>query len=438
MKHCRGVLFIFIKKIKLNRMMSIRRTRLIVAVSFLLILAGCEVTSKVSLKNLVSLYQPEKQFSDLECCVFHTSDSTSTLFVRVVYSDLVYEKDQFTGLFTSSYSLNYKLTSGYEFKDVLSTNSIVSGDSLNYGKSAEIVHSFDIKVKRPGDYLLEITLFDMNRQSSSTRFFKVFKNTSYGRQNFLVLNRNQELIFKNYMMEREPVRIISDDISREFLYVSYYHRDFPLARPPYTDDREPVFDFRPDSAYQLALSNGESEWVILDKPGFYHFRKDTVSREGLTLYHFPEGFPEVTTAEQLRDPLRYITTRKEYDTLLMADNVKAAVDNFWLKTSRSPERAKILIQRYYSNVEEANKYFTSYLEGWKTDRGLIYIIFGRPDYVYRANDSEEWIYGEPENRSSLRYTFARVNNHFTDNDYMLLRSPTLKESWFITVQSWRR
>jgi GWxTD domain-containing protein len=360
------------------------------------------------------------------------------LFVEVLFSNLVYQKDAFTGLYTCAYRLSYKLTAGYESKDILAFSSIVSGDSLNYGKNTSIVHSFEFKAKYPGDYLLEITLLDLNRQSTSTRYLKVMKSTMNGRQDFLVLNRNKGLIYKNFVPEGESFKIITDDPSKEFLFVNYYNREFPVARPPYTEDREPVFEYKPDSVYLVPLFSGESDWITLAGKGFYHFRKDTIAREGLTLYRFPDGFPEITTAEQLRDPLRYITTRKEFDTLTESSQVKAAVDDFWLKSARTPERAKVLIQKYYSNVEEANKYFTSYLEGWKTDRGLIYIIFGRPDYVYRADDSEDWIYGEPQNRSSLRYTFVRVNNHFTDNDYMLLRSPTFKESWFVTVQSWRR
>ena len=419
-------------------MMNRKADLLLKIAFFLLLLAGCETTSKVSLHNLVSLYQPEKQFSDLNSYVYHTSDTTSTLFVEVQFSDLVYFKDAFTGLYTSSYRLSYRMTAGYESKDILSASSVVSGDSLNYGKNGSVVHSFELKARFPGDYQLEVTLLDMNRQSASTRYLNVQKSTMNGRQNFLVLNRNKGLIFRNYIPENEPFKIICDDPSLSILWVNFYNRDFPLARPPYTEDREPVFEYKPDSVFQVALFNGETDWLMLEGTGFYHFRKDTVSRAGLTLFRFPDGFPEITSAEELREPLRYITTKKEYDTLLATDNIKAAVDDFWLKTAHSPERAKILIQKYYSNVEDANKYFTSYLEGWKTDRGLIYIIFGRPDYVYRGNASEDWIYGEPENRSSLQFTFVRVNNHFTDNDYMLLRSPTYKESWFITVQSWRR
>ncbi len=404
----------------------------------LIFASACKAPAKVSLYNLVSLYQKDRQFADLDSWVYHTSDSTSTLFVEVIYGDLLYEKDPYSGLYACSYRLSYKLTSDYESKDILQTATLVSGDSLNYGKNSGFVHSFDIKVKAPANYLLEVTLFDFNRQSASVKYVEVKKTSVYGRQNFFVLNRNQGLVFSNYIPAGEPFKIVTDQPSLTHLFVNYYKREFPVARPPYTEDREPVFEYRPDSLFLLPVYNGETDWFTIDRPGFFHFRKDTVSREGLTIFNFHDGFPELVTADDLRYPLRYITTKKEYDTLFVDSNSKAAVDNFWLNTARTPDRAKVLIQKYYSNVEEANEYFTSYVEGWKTDRGLIYIIFGRPDFVYRGKDTEEWIYGEPQNRSSLRFTFVKVNNHFTDNDFLLLRSPTLKEPWFVTVQSWRR
>jgi len=404
----------------------------------LVLAAGCKATEKVSLQNLAHLYQPEKQFNEQNSCIYHRTDSTSTLFVEVLFSKLVYQKDPYTGLYACAYRLSYKLTSGYESKEILQSSSLLSGDSLNYGKNTGAVQSFDIKMKYPGKHLLEITLFDLNRQEGSTWYLDADKTSMLGKQNFLVLNRNNGLIFKDYIPEGEQFKIISDQPDFKYLFVSHYQRDFPVARPPYTEDHDQVFVYKPDSAFVIPLFNGETDWMMLDKPGFYHFRKDSVNRAGLTLYNFPAGFPEIVTAEQLRDPLRYVTSRKEYDTLMEARDVKAAVDAFWLKSARTPERAKNLIQKYYSNVEEANLYFTSYLEGWKTDRGLIYVIFGKPTYVYRSKETEEWIYGEPQNRSSLRFTFVQVNNPFTGNDYMLLRSPTFKEPWFITVQSWRR
>ena len=82
--------------------------------------------------------------------------------------------------------------------------------------------------------------------------------------------------------------------------------------------------------------------------------------------------------------------------------------------------------------------FSSYQEGWKTDRGLIYIIYGPPSEVYRKTGEEEWIYGERNNPLSIKFYFYNIENPFTLNDYSLNRQPTYKTSWYIAIENWRR
>jgi hypothetical protein len=89
-------------------------------------------------------------------------------------------------------------------------------------------------------------------------------------------------------------------------------------------------------------------------------------------------------------------------------------------------------------VQDANYYFTSYLEGWKTDRGMVYLIYGSPNVIYRTLNSETWIYGEENNVNSLSYSFTKVNNPFTNNDYTLERSVVYKQSWITAVDIWRQ
>jgi GWxTD domain-containing protein len=418
--------------------MPIRNNLVLYFLTVLFLVAGCTAVNQTSQTNLAFLYQPEKQFADLDCAIYHTTDTTSDLFVRVNFSDLVYFKDPFTGVYTCKYRISCKLKEGYESGTLLAVESELAGDSIHYGQSASTVHSFVLPARIPNNYVVEVELFDLNRNASSMEFVSLSKSDRNGRQNFISLDLNGMVLYRNYLFQGESFRVLTNDPECSQLFVSSYHRDFPIARPPYTEDRDPVFEHRPDSLYTVALADGQTPWMEFHQTGFYHFRKDTTQREGFTLFVFDEGFPEIITAEQLREPLRYITARKEYDSLMDAGQAKAAVDDFWLRTAGSPERARVLIQKYYGNVEESNRYFTSYMEGWKTDRGLIYTVLGKPNYVYRSDKTEEWTYGEPQNRSSLMFTFVRVRNPFTDNDFMLLRSPTFKEPWFITVQSWRR
>ena len=258
------------------------------------------------------------------------------------------------------------------------------------------------------------------------------------KQDFLLLGSANNLLFKTYVSADERFKIRVNDRGINRLAVRAYFRDFPVARPPFVMDPDPSFDYAADSIFYVTVDDMETPNMIFEKEGIYHFVKDTGDFYGITVFRYHEGFPEIFRASQMIPPLRYITTKKEYDDIINAADKKEAMDAFWLSTAGNQGRARILIQKYYGNVQDANVYFTSYMEGWKTDRGLIYTIYGPPMVMYRGNETEEWIYGEPMNRNSLRFTFQRVLNPFTDNDLSLLRSPDLKDPWYMTVQGWRR
>ena len=179
------------------------------------------------------------------------------------------------------------------------------------------------------------------------------------------------------------------------------------------------------------------EPVYLDKTGIYHFQYDTLVKEGLTVFRFEEDFPRLTAAESLIESIRFLTTREEYDKIRSSTDKKQAVDEYWLSMAGNRERARVLIRSYYSRVQYANFFFTSYFEGWKTDRGLIYIIFGPPSSIYRDNDSESWNYSQVNNYGPLSFTFDRINNPFSPNDYRLRRSIYYELPWYRAVDTWR-
>jgi GWxTD domain-containing protein len=138
------------------------------------------------------------------------------------------------------------------------------------------------------------------------------------------------------------------------------------------------------------------------------------------------------------EAVRYITSRREYDEMMENPNLRNAIDGFWISRGGNAEKSRLLIRHYYNRVQEANTLFTSFVEGWRTDRGMIYIVFGIPNTVYRNSSTETWIYGTPNSTLALNFLFTRVNNPFSDNDLVLSRSPIYESNWYRAVETWRQ
>ncbi len=408
---------------------------------FILILATlmqCSSPNKISVYDISTLYETENKFTTPENRVFHLSDTLSTAILGVYLVDLHYEKPAPEANYSAMYEISYRLQDSYESRTVADSSSFIYIDSVNFGKDIRMIHSFDFQAIVGDTYILELRLKDLNMPGEIKDYIRVNKSVLTNQQGFLPVGQNRQPLFRDYLNKDEEIKLRSNNREDGNIFVSCYFRDFPIASPPFVSEKDISFDYRYDSLFALPALEGETGFFDLGREGFYHFQTDTSSKEGFTLYRFYEGFPEVITASDMIAPLRYITTKKEFEDIVSKEDKKDALDDFWLNSAGNELRARNLIQRYYSNVVDANRFFTSYHEGWKTDRGLIYIIFGKPTKVYRGKGVEEWVYGEPENRNSLRFTFVRVINPFSYNDYMLLRSPTYKEAWYVNVQSWRR
>ena len=130
--------------------------------------------------------------------------------------------------------------------------------------------------------------------------------------------------------------------------------------------------------------------------------------------------------------------RTEFENCKDAAEQKVAIDKFWLTLGGSNERARELLKRYYTRVLETNKFFTNYTQGWKSDRGMIYIVFGQPTNLYKSKKDEIWVYGNEANPAALRFVFNKTYNPYTDNDYILERSQFYKEAWYSAVEYWRQ
>jgi GWxTD domain-containing protein len=104
------------------------------------------------------------------------------------------------------------------------------------------------------------------------------------------------------------------------------------------------------------------------------------------------------------EQVRYIAKDDEFSIMKdakTAEEKQAKFLEFWKKRDPNPNTPRNeKMEEYYARVEYANKHFSHYIEGWRTDMGMIFIIFGPPNNVDRhpfevdSKPYEIWAYYE--------------------------------------------
>lgn len=84
-------------------------------------------------------------------------------------------------------------------------------------------------------------------------------------------------------------------------------------------------------------------------------------------------------------PLKYLLTPEEMDKVkeMNMHDLQVWFDDFWKKKDPNPETVFNELQDvYYKRVTEAVRlYSTRFLEGWQTDQGMVYLLYGEPSEV---------------------------------------------------------
>jgi len=402
----------------------------------IILLFGCEGSQKLSNQNLAYLYAPTLNFIYPEYRICNINPDTSRVFFSINPDELLFMNSTETGLFQSSIALGFKIMHNYESKIPIDSGTFYFEYVQDSANTWTIKNHIDVFAPDSSDYVIQLTLTDLNRQQAVAAFYSIDRTGIQPSNDFMILNaETNQPYLSNYTNTDFSIKLLNTNSDYTSIYVRYFSGKFGLSKPPFSDAVNKPLSYKSDVSYLIDLKKGES--IVLDKPGIYHFQYDTLIKEGFTFFRFEADFPRLTSAENLIESIRFLTTREEFDKILVSSNKKQAVDEYWLSMAGNRERARVLIKNYYSRVQYANNFFTSYLEGWKTDRGLIYIIFGPPASIYRNNQTENWNYSQINNYGPLSFTFDKINNPFSSSDYQLRRNNYYELPWYRAVDSWR-
>ena len=421
-------------------MKNIFNRYLLILLSALFLFVGCFTPRKISNQNTASAYQKEASFLHPQYEAYHNSESKSLLYFKINCKELLYVKSPEKQNAEATIKISYKLFSSIEKKQIADSSSVKVVDNEYSSEGGFLIGKIEFNASYSNTYIMEITLSDLNRNQVVKSIINIDKSSLFTRQNFSITSINsQQPIFRNALSENESVLLKYNKIpNKKELTIRYYNRSFPFPAPPFIVSNNKPFSYAADSVFTIQLSDSSTAIVRFNNRGFYHIQADTTQKEGLTLYRFVEDFPLVNTTAKMVTPLRYLTTSQEYNEILYSKNQKASFDDFWIKNAGNPDRAREVVKAYYNGVQNANEFFTSYDEGWKTDRGIIYIIYGPPNVTHKIGYSETWIYGEENSYKSINFNFVRVLNPFSDNDYILNRSETYKDEWYKMGDLWRQ
>ncbi|MCK5469360.1 MAG: GWxTD domain-containing protein, partial [Cyclobacteriaceae bacterium] len=228
------------------------------------------------------------------------------------------------------------------------------------------------------------------------------------------------------------VKSITDFSGPVFVY--YYAQYFDEAVPPMIiEDERAAKELKIDSVFTVQ----QNDPLVLNNEGLYFFQKDSSSANGIGIRVQDPYFPLVKTFDKVLEPLIYISTRSETDAIKNAPDPKVAFEQYWIKLTKIPSLATSTVRKYYERVESANYLFTNFEEGWKSDMGLIYIIYGPPNDVYKSEEIIDWVYNRDLTMPMVRFSFYKVKNVFTDQHYTLLRKKNYDKNWFKSVELWR-
>lgn len=331
--------------------------------------------------------------------------------------------------------ISYEIRPSYESQEILFTRTVnYAVKGVGSDQNSQYYH-----IEIPDANNFNLLLLNIKNRSSSRTYtwdIPLVSGTEYAPPDFMLYGGRSDLpVCGNYMQVSDQL-ILKDLSGMNSIYFAYYYgTDFEVADPPmYRIKRTVSKSMDIDSTFTLYNDSIFS----LNKEGLYFIQSDTSSFSGIGLRIENDFYPRLSSIQKLSEPLIYLSTKEEIDKLLNSENVRASFETFWLTLGKSEELARDMIKNFYERIEESNRLFTNYKEGWKTDMGMLYTVVGPPDEVYRTEEKESWYYKNPGKNQIVVFNFLKLKNLFTDNHYMLIRDNQYKSFWFRSIDTWRK
>jgi len=420
----------------------------VIIVLIILLSYSCKSTKQVlDSKDLSYLYNPVKNSINPRYGVINQSDQVSVLSVKFFNSDLYFNEANPKGVLMAMNTVSVHLFNVSQGKTLVDTANLKL-DIVKEEKRNEYLYDIPLKTERGFEYVAEIKIVDRIRLVTVQAFVSFNTTSENNRYNFFARGHflhNQ--LLNSVIRKNEYLNLIYPKKPIDSIFISFFKPYEGIPYPPSMVLPERTISEKPDTIVGLQYS--DTMPMMFPRKGIYLCTVGKKITEGYAFMNFGTSFPAMTTPEDMIEPLAYLASEDEMAALRANAKPKLALDEFWIGCGGNTEKSRELIRIYYTRTLYANLYFTSYREGWRTDRGMIYLLYGPPDKVYKTATEENWGYRKSEIKTSwgtgyhvkedyLFFKFNKKDNKFSDNDYSLSRSEAINTYWDKAVLKWRK
>lgn len=350
---------------------------------------------------------------------------------NIVYSQEVFTFEERIPVESGRYEVNFTLIDQTSGKQITGSTETFIPDPENNISSLTGIRMLGKDVDSEESTWSPITTYDVQGKVDSLQFI------------FQVTNNSSE---RPMTVQAELIRFESDTtIARPMHYNNYSPSTIQYKGIEF-DERTVI-----QSTTRKLTQAGSVliEFKFPQQPrGNYRFEVRSESAEETELFKARDfgvksmNYPSIQTSREMAQPLAYLMDDGEYEEMMAisdSDSLKQAVDRFWLRHIGNASETKGVIRMFYERVEEANKQFSNFKEGWKTDTGMIYILFGPPWYVEQHLDQMIWSYAYNRNDPEYNYRFHQPklqSEFYPFTSYLLRRNQYYFQIQYQQLQLW--
>jgi GWxTD domain-containing protein len=380
--------------------------------------------------NFASLYNPAASDLHPEIRIYLKSEKEIVIFYKIPFSEL-------KAINTEPMATETKLMIKYVIRNPSDFSVADSGSlvhMIDLKEKKEYVQSyFTAKIPQQGNSKIVISIYGQKPNSGKRLLADISTDKISGLHFLPEIADSEEIMFGNYVSNDKTYRFKTESRGSVNLKFDYYKFTEYVSVPPYYMSTYQAPVKSPDSSFSYIVG----DTISFKEKGMYVLRNYDQTSGGLCLINCGQYYPMIKTVADMLEPIKLLAGNKEYNEIKNDVNLKQAIDNFWFSKSENQKFAREQIRVFYNRISLANRFFIEDKEGWKTDRGMIYVMLGPPSIVNINATGEEWFYGENPDIAGILFIFDKFNNPYCGTVTALRRDTNYQSVWAQALQTWK-